>query len=224
MPTPPTVYVVDPDLAVCAQIQKALRHPGVMVKTCMSVDGLFGGRSDCASCLILNINAGDELVLNVARRAGTPVVFISASKEVPLIVRAMRAGGMDFLPKPLESTRLVTAVERALRVDAQRLQQARNRERIGDRFATLSSREREVLFAVTDGMLNKQVAFELGLSEKTIKVHRRHVMEKMGADSLPALVRMADMVRLAFEPSAQNDEAAPAAVVQLHVQQQRLTA
>jgi FixJ family two-component response regulator len=124
-----------------------------------------------------------------------PIVFMTGVGSIPMGIRAMKEGAVDFLTKPFDRAELLRAVERALAVDAQLLEREREVAELRHRFAHLTAREREVCFAVTDGLLNKQVGAEFGVSEKTIKVHRARVMEKMGASSLAELVRMADVLR-----------------------------
>ena len=156
-------------------------------------------------CLILDVQMAEMSGLEFKRRLdaqGTrlPVIFITGFGSISMGIQAMKDGAVDFLTKPFDGETLLRAVRRALELDARHLERERILARIEKRFASLTARERDVCFAVTDGLLNKQVGAQFGVSEKTIKVHRARVMEKMEADSLPDLVRMTDALRPATEP------------------------
>jgi FixJ family two-component response regulator len=130
------------------------------------------------------------------RTQDIPIIFLTAiDREAHQAYRGYAAGAVDFLAKPFDSEDLLRAVERALEVDRRMLEHEREMSDLRGRFESLTAREQEVCFAVTDGLLNKQVGAQFGVGEKTIKVHRARVMEKMGAHSLPELVRMADALR-----------------------------
>jgi len=128
-------------------------------------------------------------------RMSIPIVFISAHADIPMTVRAMKSGAAEFLTKPFRDQDLIDAVQRSLQRDRLAREKRRELMELRKRYDKLSEREREVMDLVVSGMLNKQIAAELGASETTIKIHRGHVMQKMQANSLPELVRMADRVR-----------------------------
>jgi FixJ family two-component response regulator len=195
------VVVVDDDPAVRASVNRLLRASGYRVKTYVSAHQFAQvGRLHGPCCLILDVQMPDMDGLQFKQsldRAGIriPIIFITGFGNIPMGVHAIQDGAVDFLPKPFDADELLRAVDRALAADAQLLHQERERADLHRRFDSLTDREREVFFAVTSGLLNKQVGHELGVSEKTIKVHRGRVTEKMGAESLAALVRMADQLQ-----------------------------
>ena len=195
-----TVYVVDDDPAVLKSLTRLLRSARYKVET------FAGGRdfleyplSSSPACLVLDVRmpgiTGLELQDAVAaRHRPLPIVFISGHGDVPMSVRAMRAGAVDFLTKPYSADELLDAVRRALERDvAEQGDRVRARE-ISQRVADLTQREAEVFELVVTGRLNKQIAWKLGISEKTVKVHRARMMEKMCAESVADLVRMAAVV------------------------------
>jgi len=124
-----------------------------------------------------------------------PIIFISGHGDVPMTVRAMKSGAAEFLTKPFRPQELLDAVQLALEVDKKSREKRRESAEVRRRYETLTTREREVMELVISGLLNKQIAGELGTGEHTVKIHRGHVMEKMKADSLPALIRMADTLK-----------------------------
>jgi FixJ family two-component response regulator len=200
------VFVVDDEPAVCSSLRRLLRSAGYRVETHSGPSSLFTlGRPQGPCCLVLDVQMPDMSGPEFKRRIdaqGTrlPVVFITGFGSISMGIQAMKEGAVDFLPKPFDGETLLRAVRRALELDARHLERERILATIERRFASLTARERDVCFAVTDGLLNKQVGAQFGVSEKTIKVHRARVMEKMEADSLPDLVRMADALRPATEP------------------------
>jgi FixJ family two-component response regulator len=215
----PTVLVVDDDPSVCSSLRRLLKAQGFQAQTFNSPQHLLRLSRPCGpSCLLLDVNipqiSGLDL-LDALRQAGIriPVIFITGFGDVPSSVRAMKGGAVDFLPKPLNSAVLLAAVRRALELDARMLVRERDLSELHGRYLGLTEREREVLFAVTAGMLNKQIGAEMGVTEKTIKVHRGHVMEKMRADSLPELVRMADLLKSPTEPHGTKVQFAPSPAV-----------
>jgi RNA polymerase sigma factor (sigma-70 family) len=198
----PLVFIVDDDPSVGNAVGRLFRAAGFQVEAFLSAEQFLRfPRPDAPACAVMDIEMPgvDGLELQerlAAARIAMPVVFITGRGDVPRAVRAMKAGAVDFLTKPFQDHELLAAVEKALYHESEARQRREEQQRIGDRAATLTVREREVFALVTEGLLNKQVATRLGTSEKTIKAHRARVMEKMHADSLPALVRMAEAVGL----------------------------
>jgi FixJ family two-component response regulator len=194
----PVVYVVDDDPSVLKSLERLLRSAGYEAKTFKSaVELLDFQHPDAPGCLILDVKmpelSGLELQENLAgREIAFPVVFLTGHGTVPMSVRAMKAGAVDFLQKPFLESDLLDIVSGAIATDRQAKQEQRELKELRERLKTLTPREYEVFGLVVTGMLNKQVAFDLGTSEKTIKVHRARIMEKMGAKSLADLVRFAD--------------------------------
>ncbi len=195
-----TVYVVDDDPSVLKALERLLETAGYSVELFESPAAFQQIHPpDHPCCLVLDVRLpginGLELHSQLDRWGReVPVVFISGHGDIPMSVRAMKAGAVDFLPKPFNDEDLLQAVEIALGRDEESIRLNRERSRIEERLSRLTPREREVLEWVITGMLNKQIAWELGASEKTIKVHRGRVMRKMEADSVPDLVRMVQQV------------------------------
>lgn len=203
--TDPVVFVVDDDDAVRQSIRLLLRSVGLVVETCASArEFLERWEPECPGCLVLDIRmpgmSGLELQARLAREAAAPpVVFITGHGDVSLAVRAMRDGAVDFIEKPFNDQDLIDRVQRAIRLDGERRQAVARRQAAAARFATLTPREREVMLAVVAGHANKVVAIDLGLSERTVEIHRSRVMEKSGARSLPELVRLAALAGIVPE-------------------------
>ncbi len=195
-----TVFIVDDDAAVCRALQRLLESVGLDVTTFGSaqefLDEFDAGRP---GCLVLDVRmpglSGLDLqdVLN-SKNLTIPIIFISAHGDVPVSVRAMKAGAMDFFQKPIHHQTFLDAVNRALSKDADVRKQESEKDDIRRRVESLTPREHEVLNLLVAGLRNKQIAGELGASERTIKIHRARVMEKMEAESLPDLVLMAQAV------------------------------
>lgn len=197
---PATVYVVDDDPSVLKSLGRLLRRAGFAVECFPSGrDFLAHPPAPGPSCMILDVRMpgldGLELQASLAARGCPPAaVFISGSSDIPISVRAMKAGAVDFLTKPYSTDDLLDAVRRAVaRNEVEQARHARS-EAIAGRMRTLSRREAEVLSQVVTGRLNKQIAGELGIAEKTVKVHRARVMRKMQADSVADLVRMGEVL------------------------------
>jgi FixJ family two-component response regulator len=192
----PTVYVVDDDDAVRNSLKLLLKSAGLTAETAASAPE-FLGAYDAAQpgCLVLDVRmpgmSGLEMQqeLNV-RGAMIPVIFITGHGDIPMAVEAMQHGAFDFLQKPFRDSDLLDRVNRALLRDAESRARLRHTDRIRERLASLSPREREVLDLVTQGKANKMVAGDLGVSQRTVEIHRAHVMQKMEAGSLAELVRM----------------------------------
>ena len=160
---------------------------------------LKGRRSDQLSCLVLDIRlpglSGLDFQAELARaQVDTPIIFITGHGDIPMSVKAMKAGAIEFLTKPLREQDLLDAVRIALDTDRARREQNEKTAGLRTRFEGLSQREQEVMGLVCAGLMNKQAASEIGVSEVTIKVHRHNLMQKLGAKSLPELVRMADIL------------------------------
>ncbi|MDD5544175.1 MAG: response regulator transcription factor [Acidobacteriia bacterium] len=196
------VYVVDDDHSVRRALKNLLRSVGLEVETFGSAqEFLSRQRSDVPSCLILDVRLPGLSGLDVQRKiaeanVNIPIVFLTGHGDIQMSVRAMKAGAVEFLTKPFRDQDLLDAVRLALERDREvRAQQAEKAE-YRDRYETLTPREQEVMALVVRGLLNKQIAGELGTSEATVKLHRGRVMHKMQAVSLPDLLRMADKLRM----------------------------
>jgi FixJ family two-component response regulator len=192
------VYVVDDDSSVCTALARFLKSSGLNVRTFPSAETFLEVKTpaDVAACLVLDVKmpgiSGIELQEELQRRqAGLPIVFISGHGTLPMAVKAMRRGAIDFLEKPLDSQALLSAVTRAIERAAQRASTRAVTDELIRRYRSLTRREREVFAEVIRGSLNKQIALRLGIGEKTVKVHRARVMRKMQAGSVADLVRMA---------------------------------
>jgi RNA polymerase sigma factor (sigma-70 family) len=195
-----TVFIVDDDAAVCRALQRLLESVGLDVTTFGSArDFLEEFDAGRPGCLVLDVRmpglSGLDLqdALN-SKNVTIPIIFISAHGDVPVSVRAMKAGAMDFFQKPIHHQTFLDAVNRALAKDAEVRKRESEKDDIRRRIESLTPREREVLNLLVAGLRNKQIAGELGASERTIKIHRARVMEKMEAESLPDLVLMAQAV------------------------------
>jgi two-component system response regulator FixJ len=193
---PATVFIVDDDEAVRGSIKLLLKTLGLATQAFASAQEFLAtfdkGR---VGCLVLDIRmpgmSGLELQEELnARGAMLPIIFITGHGDVPMAVEAMQRGAMDFLQKPFRDQDLLDRITKALQKDRAGRDLLGNRERIGVRIATLTPREREVMTLVTQGKANKVIAADLNLSQRTVEIHRAHVMEKMGANSLAHLVHM----------------------------------
>jgi FixJ family two-component response regulator len=194
----PIVYVVDDDLSMRVALSNLFRSMNLGVEVFGSAPELLQSRiPEVTSCLVLDIRlpgvSGLEFQGNLAK-AGIhiPIVFMTGHGDIPMSVRAMKAGAVDFLTKPFRDQDMLDAVTRALERDRLRREDQKAVSKLKQLFETLTPREREVLALVTAGLMNKQIAGELHVSEITVKIHRGHVMKKMGARSLADLVRMAE--------------------------------
>jgi FixJ family two-component response regulator len=205
--TDPLVLVVDDDASVRTGLARVLRSAGYAVEAFDDAPKLLARLSsvDVPCCIVSDVRMPgmDGLALQEALRstsAPAPIVFLTAHADVPLTLRAMKRGALDLLEKPVSADVLLPAVAAAIARAREDSEHRHRDEDLRARYATLTGRERQVFALVTAGLLNKQVGFELGTSEKTVKVQRARVIEKMGARSLADLVRMAD--RLGIGTSA----------------------
>ena len=197
-PVVPTVFVVDDDTSVRTALKRLIQSVGFQVETFDSAQAfLEHGSHDGPACLILDVRmpgmSGIELQQQLTSVGlGMPIVFITGHGNIPMSVKAMKAGAVDFIEKPFEDQKLIDAINLAIKKNKKfRTEQAEIND-LQRRVDSLTPREHEVFILVVSGMLNKQIAFDLGMSEKTVKVHRARVMDKMKAKSLADLVRMAE--------------------------------
>jgi len=193
----PVVFVVDDDPSVRRAIKRLIESVGLQVELSGSTqEFLQARRLDAPSCLVLDIRLPGKSGLDFQRELAEaniqiPIIFITAHGDIPMTVRAMKAGAVEFLTKPFRDQDLLDAAQLALERDRARRQQEAEIATLRERFESLTPRERELLPLVISGLLNKQIAAEIGTTEATVKVHRSQLLRKMGADSLPDLVRMA---------------------------------
>jgi len=204
-PDDPVVLIVDDDPSLRDALSSLLRSVGLRVEVFGSApEMLEAPLPDVASCLVLDIRLPKRSGLDfqnelIKASIKIPIIFITAHGDVPMSVRAMKAGAVDFLTKPFRDQDLLDAVANALERDRKRREEEKGVAALKAKLETLTPREREVMSLVTAGLMNKQVAGEIGVSEITVKIHRGHVMRKMGARSLADLVRMAEVLGVSRE-------------------------
>lgn len=196
--TEPIVFIVDDDESVRKALSRLIKSVGLKVETFSSAnDFLKRDPYDGPACLVLDIRmpglSGLDLQTELAKSKRTlSIIFITGHANIPMSVQAIKAGAVDFLEKPFEEQTLLDAIHLAIQKDRAAKEKLAKLSKIQERVESLTPREREVFALVVTGMLNKQIAFEMGISEKTIKAHRARVMQKMQVDSLADLVRMAE--------------------------------
>jgi FixJ family two-component response regulator len=194
----PTVVLVDDDESLCKALERLLRSAGYRAETYASPDAFLERfRADGPGCVLLDLSlpgrSGLEVqeILNRSDRSW-PIIFITGHGDIPTSVRAMKAGALDFLTKPFDDEQLLGAIEQGIARDAAIRTEREELQALARRVGTLTPREREVFSLVVTGLMNKQIASRLGTTEKTIKVHRSRVMEKLEVSSLAELVHLAD--------------------------------
>jgi FixJ family two-component response regulator len=200
-PTNEMVYIVDDDATIGEALSSLLRANGKRVRIFTSGRQFldFERHDDCA-CLILDLRMpglnGLEVQRSISTEAGIPVIFITGRGDIPSTVTAMKKGAIDFLMKPVDEAALLASVERALELDRRSRKKAREHANLLARYQSLTPREQQVLPLLVGGLLNKQAAGELGITEYTVQIHRGHIMRKMEADSFATLVKLATKLNL----------------------------
>ena|SRR5271154_3895055 len=198
------VFVIDDEALIRDGIQSLIKSIGIRVETFSSAgDFMLARRPDVPSCLVLDVRMPGTSGLDLQRKLGDagikiPIIFITGHGDIPMSVHAMKEGAVEFLTKPVRGQDLLDAVQKAVARDRELRKDRSELNEIRTRFDSLTPREKEVLNLVVAGLLNKQIAGELGTSELTIKTHRLHVMEKTGAESLAHLVRMTERLRVSL--------------------------
>lgn len=207
MPTNATVFVVDDEPAMRESLRWLIESVGLVVETYATArDFLAGYTPTRPGCLVLDVRMPGMSGLDLqealaARKVKIPTIIITGYAEVPMAVRAMKAGAVDFIEKPFSDQLLLDRIQQAIQADLRARNAHAQVAAVGARLATLTPREREVMDLVVAGRANREIAAKLGLSSKTVEVHRAHVMDKMKVDSLAELVRVVLEARTAESPS-----------------------
>jgi FixJ family two-component response regulator len=197
-----TVLVIDDDAALRASVGRLLRSLGIDVQLFASIsDFLKSDPPDCPTCLVLDIRLPGPSGLDLQRELAEanneiPIIFVTGHGDIPMSVQAMKRGAIEFLTKPYRDQDLLDAIQLGLSRDRARRENAKDLAALRERFGSLSPREREIMTQVARGRLSKQIAHDIGIAEATVKVHRSRAMQKMQANSLPELGRMADKLKL----------------------------
>ena len=205
MTQPPVVFVVDDDPSVRSSLKFLMSSVGLQVESFDSADALLQRKlPDAPSCLILDVRLRGLSGLDfqrelAARNCHMPIIFITGHGDIPMSVRAMKAGAVEFLTKPFRDQDLLDAVRIALEKDRERRERKKEVSDLKERFNSLTPREQKVISMVVAGMLNKQIADQLGTAENTVKVHRSRAMEKMRAQSVAELVKMIDKLESSMQ-------------------------
>jgi FixJ family two-component response regulator len=201
----PSVFVVDDDASVRDALSNLLESVGLRAETFGSADEFIASpHAHSPGCLVLDVMLPGTRGLEfqeVLKKAGItiPIIFITGHGDIPMTSKALRAGAIEFLAKPFPKEDLLAAIHRGLKLDSTLREQQAEKSALQARFEQLSPREREVMDLVVTGIINKQIAGQLGISEVTVKIHRRQVMEKMQAESLADLVRMSDKLKIQMQ-------------------------
>ncbi|MPR61376.1 DNA-binding response regulator [Ochrobactrum intermedium] len=203
------VFIVDDDERIREALEELLASYGMRTMSFGSArDYVNAHKPDVPSCLVLDVELPDinglELQKQISVQEHPPIVFITGHGDIPSSVRAMKRGAVDFLTKPFSDAKLLAAINAAIEQDQQLRNSRAEIELLRQRYAELTSREREVMPLVVSGLLNKQAAAELGISEVTLQLHRRNVMQKMAAASLPDLVRIAERLKIPITHSRRS--------------------
>lgn len=200
MTSTPTVFIVDDDRSVLKSLGRLIRSAGFQVAAFASANEFLNRpRDDAPACMVLDMQMPDLSGFDLQQRLGVsgeklPIIFLTGHGDIPMSVRAIKTGAVDFLTKPCEDKELLAAIERAIAIDMEARRVQADLAELQLRFVFLTQREREVCSHVVAGRLNKQIAYDLGVGEQTVKVHRMRIMEKLQVRSLADLVRLTQKV------------------------------